>query len=195
MTDYTCYNNGIGSFLENLSMATDNLSYRELVDHNELMNTIREVVSRADELYALYNPQVIDEHNTSSIAHVDIRQSIQELSAVLESYRTSLSARIDSNVANITAINNDIIEIKETDEIDTSVYIVGPKLLSALNDIISSPPEYDKAIRIGYYTSQLTSQDIDKIEKFVEICNEAGIFEQEEFLALNDTCSVLTSLN
>lgn len=114
MTDYTCYNNGIESFLENLSMATDNLSYRELVDHNELMDSIRAVISRADELYALYNPQVIDEHNTSSIAHVDIRQSIQELSAVLESYRTSLSARIDSNVANITAINNDITEIKET---------------------------------------------------------------------------------
>lgn len=87
-------------------MATDNLSYRELVDHNELMDAIREVVSRADELYALYNPQVIDEHNTSNIAHVDIRQSIQELSAVLESYRTSLSTRIDSNTAAIALISS-----------------------------------------------------------------------------------------
>lgn len=70
-------------------MAADNLSYRELVDHDELMNALREVLSNVKELYELYSPQVLDDHNTSSEAHVDIRQSIQELSAVLESYRSS----------------------------------------------------------------------------------------------------------
>ena len=102
-------------------MAADNLSYRELVDHDELMNALREVLSNVKELYELYSPQVLDDHNTSSVAHTDIRQSLQELSAVLESYRSSLSARIDSNAANITAINNEITEIKATNPTSSTV--------------------------------------------------------------------------
>ena len=77
-------------------MATDNLSYREVQDHNELMDSMRNVMSKASSLFTRYDPNQIASHNVASNAHADIRQEIADIQASLSTGNTEISNTVDT---------------------------------------------------------------------------------------------------
>lgn len=77
-------------------MATDNLSYQEVKDHNELMSSMRNVMSKASVLFNKFNPNQIAEHNSSTNSHADIRRSIASIESELGSGNTEISNSIDT---------------------------------------------------------------------------------------------------
>lgn len=79
-------------------------------------------------------------------------------------------------------------------ELDTAVYPIGPNTVSALKDLFSSG-DLDKAIKVGYESKRLDLTTINQIKSFIETCEQAGIFEQQDFKHLNDGCHVLTLFN
>lgn len=77
-------------------MATDNLSYQEVKDHNELMDSMRNVMSKASSLFNRYDPNQIASHNVASNAHADIRQALATVQASLNTGNTEVSNTIDT---------------------------------------------------------------------------------------------------
>ena len=77
-------------------MATDNLSYQEVKDHNELMDSMRNVMSKASSLFNRYDPNQIASHNVASYAHADIRQTLAEVQAAVGSNNTEISNSVDT---------------------------------------------------------------------------------------------------
>lgn len=77
-------------------MATDNLSYQEVQDHNELMDSMRNVMSKASSLFTRYDPNQIASHNVASNSHADIRQSIAAIQASMSTGNTEVSNTIDT---------------------------------------------------------------------------------------------------
>ena len=77
-------------------MATDNLSYQEVKDHNELMDSMRNVMSKASSLFTRYDPNQIAAHNVASNAHADIRQALATVQAAVGSGNTEISNAVDT---------------------------------------------------------------------------------------------------
>lgn len=97
------------------------------------------------------------------------------------------------NVSNVSTVsyNEDYIGRVEKDK---AVYLIGVNTVAALRDIVSSK-DLDKAIRVGYYTKRLDRYCINQIKSFLDTCEHAGIFEQEDFKKCDDSCVVLTQFN
>lgn len=79
-------------------------------------------------------------------------------------------------------------------EEDQAVYIIGVKTVDILREMVS-PNNLDKAIRVGYHTKRLAQHNINRIKGFLDVCERAGIFEQEFFKIHEDSCVVLTKFN
>ena len=77
-------------------MATDNLSYQEVKDHNELMDSMRNVMSKASSLFNRYDPNQIASHNVASNAHADIRQTLAEVQAAVGSGTSEIVNTVDT---------------------------------------------------------------------------------------------------
>ena len=77
-------------------MATDNLSYQEVKDHNELMDSMRNVMSKASSLFTRYDPNQIAAHNVASNSHADIRQALATVQAAVGSGNTEISNAVDT---------------------------------------------------------------------------------------------------
>lgn len=77
-------------------MATDNLSYQEVKDHNELMDSMRNVMSKASSLFNRYDPNQIASHNVASNAHADIRQTLAEVQAAVGSGTSEIVTTVDT---------------------------------------------------------------------------------------------------
>lgn len=60
--------------------STVQLGYQELEDHNTLMQLIRTLIHRTDELQFQYETGGVTVHNESETAHADIRQLVTNLS-------------------------------------------------------------------------------------------------------------------
>lgn len=77
--------------------STVQLGYQELEDHNTLMQLIRKLIDRTDELQFQYETGGITAHNESETAHADIRQ-----------YATNLSNYVDNLVNDkLAPLSND----------------------------------------------------------------------------------------
>jgi len=77
-------------------MATDNLSYQEVQDHNELMASMRNVMSKASSLFTRYDPNQIASHNVAANSHADIRQTLANIQASVGTGNAEITDSIDT---------------------------------------------------------------------------------------------------
>ena len=100
-------------------MATDNLSYQEVKDHNELMDSMRNVMSKASSLFTRYDPNQIAAHNVASNSHADIRQALATVQAAVGSGNTEIANAVDtlrdSTNGKFETIDTKIAAIESTD--------------------------------------------------------------------------------
>lgn len=75
---------------------TVSLGYQELDDHNQLMQLIRILIDRVDELQFQYEAGGIIDHNESDTAHADIRQAVANIQSYLDRQDSSISTTLDT---------------------------------------------------------------------------------------------------
>ena len=100
-------------------MATDNLSYQEVQDHNELMDSMRNVMSKASSLFNRYDPNQIAAHNVASNSHADIRQALATVQAAVGSGTSEISNTVDtlrdSTNSRFETVDTKLLAIESTD--------------------------------------------------------------------------------
>ena len=82
-------------------MAIDDLIYQEQADHDELMAALREVVSKANDLFDVYNPSILAEHNESVGAHQDIRNLIAVAASNISNLQNNTAAITTEEITNL----------------------------------------------------------------------------------------------
>lgn len=112
-------------------MSNDTIRQQEIYDHKELMEKIRILCDKLDELFLLYDQiqQQVPDHNVDPDAHRDIREHVitvdereadhySTLSTTVENNNTAINTRVDNlatTVTNTNSITTDSIErLEET---------------------------------------------------------------------------------
>lgn len=112
-------------------MSNDTIRQQEIYDHKELMEKIRILCDKLDELFLLYDQiqQQVPNHNVDPDAHRDIREHVitvdereadhySTLSTTVENNNTAINTRVDNlatTVTNTNSITTDSIErLEET---------------------------------------------------------------------------------
>ena len=107
-------------------MSNDTIRQQEIYDHKELMEKIRILCDKLDELFLLYDQiqQQVPDHNVDPDAHRDIREHVitvdereadhySTLSTTVENNNTAINTRVDNlatTVTNTNSITTDSIE-------------------------------------------------------------------------------------
>lgn len=107
-------------------MSNDTIRQQEIYDHKELMEKIRILCDKLDELFLLYDQiqQQVPNHNVDPDAHRDIREHVitvdereadhySTLSTTVENNNTAINTRVDNlatTVTNTNSITTDSIE-------------------------------------------------------------------------------------
>jgi len=131
--------------------STVQLGYQELEDHNTLMQLIRTLIHRTDELQSQYETGGVIAHNESDTAHADIRQLVTNLSnyvdnlAVgtqastdLDNLRSEINDSINNINSELTALENRVNNINTSSTgTDTKIKNLRTEILNLINNINS----------------------------------------------------------
>ena len=129
-------------------MSDEPIRQEEIRDHKELMEKIRILCDKLDELFVVYDQLqlAVPDHNASRDAHRDIRELIislderesdhySELSTTVANNNTAVNTRIDNVTAIVTA-NNDALTGRVSDLEDTTDAILNSSVIYS-NPLVS----------------------------------------------------------
>ena len=127
--------------------STVQLGYQELEDHNTLMQLIRTLIHRTDELQLLFESSGIIAHNESDTAHADIR-------SLISNNNTAADTKIDTLKTEVNYLINNINNVLSTLEnrINNS-----DSVNSAQNDRLNN---VDHELSLKIYDSDVSTLDI-----------------------------------
>ena len=131
--------------------STVQLGYQELEDHNTLMQLIRTLIHRTDELQSQYETGGVIAHNESETAHADIRQLVTNLSNYvdnlaggtqtsidLDNLRSEINDSINNINSELTALENRVNNINASSTgTDTKINNLRTEILNLINNINS----------------------------------------------------------
>ena len=131
--------------------STVQLGYQELEDHNTLMQLIRTLIHRTDELQSQYETGGVIAHNESDTAHADIRQLVTNLSNYVDNLAGGTQTSIDldnlrseindsiNNINNeLTALENRVNNINASSTgTDTKINNLRTEIINLINNINS----------------------------------------------------------
>ena len=129
-------------------MSDEPIRQEEIRDHKELMEKIRVLCDKLDELFLVYDQLqlAVPDHNADHDAHRDIRELIialderesdhyAELSTTISNNNTAVNTRIDNITAIVTA-NNDALTGRVSDLEDTTDAILNSSVIYS-NPLVS----------------------------------------------------------
>ena len=131
--------------------STVQLGYQELEDHNTLMQLIRTLIHRTDELQSQYETGGVIAHNESETAHADIRQLVTNLSNYvdnlaggtqtsidLDNLRSEINDSINNINSELTALENRVNNINTSSTgTDTKINNLRTEIINLINNINS----------------------------------------------------------
>ena len=131
-------------------MSNELISQQEIQDHKELMEKIRVLCDRLDELFLIYDQLqlAVPEHNVDSDAHRDIRELIIALDERESEHYSELSNTIDTNNNNVNDRIDNLTTAYENYSHTTTEQI--NDLNNTTSAILDGDVKYDNPLTLFY---------------------------------------------
>ena len=154
--------------------STVQLGYQELEDHNTLMQLIRTLIHRTDELQLLFESSGIIAHNESDTAHADIRSLISNNNTAADTKIDNLKTEVNYLINNINNVlstlenrinNSDSVNSAQNDRLNNVDHELSLKIYDSDVSTVGHTGDFDDLM----YRPNIVINDADGSNSGAEV--------------------------